>query len=53
MTRRPTDTEVNPSPPPYRPKRGVIVLVETEAEQAATFDRLKGLGFARLRVVTA
>lgn len=37
----------------YTPKRGVIVIVDSEAEQQATFERLKGLGFARLRVVTA
>jgi hypothetical protein len=40
-------------PKSYKPQRGVIVIVETEAEQAAAFDQLKALGFARLRVVTA
>jgi hypothetical protein len=40
-------------PKAYRPQRGVIVIVETEEEQAAAFDRLKALGFTRLRVVTA
>jgi hypothetical protein len=53
MKRKPTETELNPSPPGYQPKRGVIVMMDTEAEQAATFERLKALGFQRLRVVTA
>lgn len=37
----------------YQPKRGIIVLVESEAEQAAAYEQLRSHGFKRLRVVTA
>ena len=41
------------SPRAYHPKRGIIIMVDTEADQRATYEQLRALGFDRLRVVTA
>lgn len=36
----------------YRQQFGIVVLCDNEKHQSRAFDRLKRLGFAKLRVVT-
>ena len=36
----------------YKEQFGVIVICENATEQEAVFDKLKALGFAKLKVVT-